>query len=99
MMLLLVLSVLQAASLVLAPFPETHPYSFLNPVIDPWWHQLDEETQINIYALWESTEPSLFAFGIHILSLYLSQLQARKLSGFFFSQNYEFTPEAFVRLW
>ena len=68
MMLLLVLTVLQAASLILAPFPETHPYSFLNPVIDPWWHQLDEETQMNIYALWESTEPSLFAFGIHIFS-------------------------------
>ena len=67
MMLLLVLSVLQAASLVLAPFPETHPYSFLNPVIDPWWHQLDQETQVKIYALWETTEPSLIAFGTETL--------------------------------
>ena len=70
-MLFLVLTVvvLQAVTLVLAPFPESHPYSFLNPVIDPWWHQLDEDTQMNIYALWETTEPSLFAFGIRIVFL------------------------------
>ena len=66
-MLLLVLTVLQAATLVLAPFPESHPYSFLNPVIDPWWHQLDQETQVKIYALWETTEPSLIAFGTETL--------------------------------
>ena len=66
-MLLLVFTVLQAATLVLAPFPESHPYSFLNPVIDPWWHQLDQETQVKIYALWETTEPSLIAFGTETL--------------------------------
>ena len=86
-MLLLVIIVLQAAALVVAPFPESHPYSFLNPVIDPWWHQLDQETQIKIYALWETTEPSLIAFGTEILF----PPSVRKLSGFwFFSQNYEF---------
>ena len=62
-------TVLQACTLVLAPFPESHPYSFLNPVIDPWWHKLDEQTQIKIYALWETTEPSLIAFGIALPSL------------------------------
>ena len=85
-MLLLVIIVLQAAALVVAPFPESHPYSFLNPVIDPWWHQLDQETQIKIYALWETTEPSLIAFGTEILF----PPSEMKLSGFFFSQNYEF---------
>ena len=94
-MLLLALTMLQAATMVLAPFPETHPYSFLNPVIDPWWHQLDEDTQMNIYALWETTEPSLFAFGIHIASLTSTP---RNYRDFFFSQNYEFASEAFVRL-
>ena len=71
---------LQAVTLVLAPFPESHPYSFLNPVIDPWWHQLDEQTQIKIYALWETTEPSLIAFGIDGPF----SLSALRLSGFLF---------------
>ena len=62
-MLVPVFLVLQAAVLVMAPFPESHPYSFLNPVIDPWWHKLDQDTQLHLYALWETTEPSLFAFG------------------------------------
>ena len=52
------------AGFVTAPFPETHPYSFLNPVIDPWWAQLDKETQMSIYQLWERHEPSLFALGV-----------------------------------
>ena len=51
------------AGFVTAPFPETHPYSFLNPVIDPWWAKLDKETQMSIYELWEKHEPSLFALG------------------------------------
>ena len=85
-MLLLVFAVLQAVTLVLAPFPESHPYSFLNPVIDPWWHQLDEDTQIKIYALWETTEPSLIAFGTEILF----PSQQWNDEDFYFSQNYEF---------
>ena len=60
----LLLGVSAMAGLVVCPFSLSHPYSFLNPVIDPWWHQLDEQTQIKIYALWETTEPSLLAFGI-----------------------------------
>ena len=27
------------------PLPPSHPYSFLNPLIDPWWAKLDKETQ------------------------------------------------------
>ena len=63
MMRVSLLLVLQAACLTLAPFPQTHPYSFLNPVIDPWWPRLDKQTQMNVYALWETHEPSLLAFG------------------------------------
>ena len=67
-MLVPVFLVLQAVVLVMAPFPESHPYSFLNPVIDPWWHKLDQDTQLHLYALWETTEPSLFAFGNPIVN-------------------------------
>ena len=48
---------------VVAPFPPSHPYSFLNPVIDPWWQKLDKETQKQVYSLWQNHEPSLFALG------------------------------------
>merc|ERR1712126_115790 len=48
---------------VVAPFPPSHPYSFLNPVIDPWWQKLDKETQKQVYSLWQNHEPSLFALA------------------------------------
>ena len=48
---------------IVCPFPPSHPYSFLNPVIDPWWSQLDQDTQKDIYNLWEKHEPSLFALS------------------------------------
>ena len=67
-MLVPVFLILQAAALVTAPFPESHPYSFLNPVIDPWWSQLDKDTQKDIYNLWEKHEPSLFALSKNIVS-------------------------------
>ena len=51
------------AGLVVCPFPASHPYSFLNPVIDPWWAKLDKDTQKQVYSLWENHEPSLFALG------------------------------------
>ena len=70
--------ILQAAALVVAPFPESHPYSFLNPVIDPWWHQLDQDTQLQLYTLWETTEPSLLAFGD-------ADSRGRVLNGYFVS--------------
>ena len=54
---------------IVAPFPPSHPYSFLNPVIDPWWSKLDKETQVKVYDLWEKHEPSLFALGEIITSL------------------------------
>eukprot|EP00092_Neocalanus_flemingeri_P018185 GFUD01019682.1.p1 GENE.GFUD01019682.1~~GFUD01019682.1.p1 ORF type:complete len:225 (-),score=54.16 GFUD01019682.1:10-684(-) len=47
--------------LVVAPFPVGHPYHFLNPFIEPWWHQLDEETQKAVYSVWEEKEPLLLA--------------------------------------
>ena len=59
----LLLGVSALAGLVVCPFPLSHPYSFLNPVIDPWWVKLDKETQKQVYSLWESNEPSLFALG------------------------------------
>lgn len=42
---------------VSAPFPPSHPYSFLNPVLDPWWHDLEPATQKQIYSMWEKVEP------------------------------------------
>ena len=42
---------------VFAPFPPSHPYSFLNPVLDPWWHDLEPATQKQIYSMWEKVEP------------------------------------------
>ena len=57
------LAVSSLAGLVVCPFPASHPYSFLNPVIDPWWAKLDKDTQKQVYSLWENHEPSLFALG------------------------------------
>ena len=57
------LAVSALAGLVVCPFPPSHPYSFLNPVIDPWWSKLDKDTQKKVYNLWEKHEPSLFALG------------------------------------
>ena len=54
---------------IVCPFPPSHPYSFLNPVIDPWWSQLDQDTQKDIYNLWEQHEPSLFALSMYIFLL------------------------------
>ena len=36
-----------------APFPEDHPYHFLNPWIESWWNDLTEEEQDTIYGYWE----------------------------------------------
>ena len=55
------------AGLVVCPFPASHPYSFLNPVIDPWWSKLDKDTQKQVYSLWEKNEPSLFALGMSMI--------------------------------
>ena len=62
--LLISLGIILKFKTVVAPFPPSHPYSFLNPVIDPWWQKLDKETQKKVYSLWENHEPSLFALGI-----------------------------------
>ena len=47
--------------LVVAPFPPTHPYNFLNPIIEPSWLQLDSETQAKVYSVWAHHEPFLLA--------------------------------------
>ena len=60
--LLLVLLVQKPAGVV-APFPPEHPYHFLNPLIDPWWHELDKEDQSTIYGFWEKLEPTAFALA------------------------------------
>ena len=57
---------LMMCRVIVCPFPPSHPYSFLNPVIDPWWSQLDQDTQKDIYNLWEQHEPSLFALSMYI---------------------------------
>ena len=61
--LLLPVGILILSQTAFAPFPSSHPYSFLNPVIDPWWSQLDKETQKKIYSQWENSEPSLLHLG------------------------------------
>lgn len=48
---------------VVAPFPPEYPYSFLNPLIEPWWEELDTATQESIYSVWEAEEPYLLAFA------------------------------------
>ena len=47
--------------LVVAPFPPTHPYNFLNTIIEPSWLQLDSETQAKVYSVWAHHEPFLLA--------------------------------------
>jgi len=53
---------------VVAPFPPSHTFHFLNPVIDPWWYKLDEESQKEVYSWWEAKEPYLEALAeaIHL---------------------------------
>ena len=36
-----------------APFPPGHPYNSLNPWIDTWWHDLNDEQQKVLYGAWE----------------------------------------------
>lgn len=38
-----------------APFPEDHPYNFLNPWIEPWWEQLTKTEQKRIYGYYETS--------------------------------------------
>ena len=49
--------------LVVVPFafPPTHPFNFLNPIIEPLWLQLDSETQAKVYSVWAHHEPFLLA--------------------------------------
>ena len=47
--------------LVVAPFPPSNPYNSLNPIIEPWWLQLDSETQAKVYSVWAQHEPYLLA--------------------------------------
>ena len=49
--------------LAVAPFPESYPYNFLNPAIDPWWHGLAPAEQQQVYSVWEAKEPYLLAFA------------------------------------
>ena len=49
--------------MVVAPFPPEHPYNYLNPFIDSWWHDLDEETQKQVYSSWEDFEPLLLTMA------------------------------------
>jgi len=49
--------------LVLAPFGPEHPYNILNPLIDPWWEQLDKKTQKEVYSVWTQFEPLLLALA------------------------------------
>jgi len=49
--------------LVVAPFPPEHPYNVLNPLIDPWWEQLDKKTQKEVYSVWTQFEPLLLALA------------------------------------
>ena len=48
---------------VVAPFLPEHPYHDWNPVIEPWWEQLDEADQKAIYAEWEKFEPTAIAWA------------------------------------
>lgn len=51
------------AVLVVAPFNPEHPYNVLNPLIDPWWEQLDKKTQKEVYDVWTQYEPFLLALA------------------------------------
>ena len=48
---------------VVAPFPDDHPYHFLNPYIDPWWETLTSQERKTIYAYWEVFEPTLISLA------------------------------------
>ena len=61
MVCLAVLAVL--LGVVVAPFPESYPYNFLNPAIDPWWQGLDPAEQKQVYSVWEAKEPFLLALA------------------------------------
>jgi len=56
------LTIFQAV-LVVAPFNPEHPYNVLNPLIDPWWEQLDKKTQKEVYDVWTQYEPFLLALA------------------------------------
>ncbi len=57
------LLVVMLARSVVAPFPEDHPYHFLNPFIEPWWNKLSESEREAIYSYWETAEPALLALA------------------------------------
>jgi len=59
---LLVMTIFHSV-LVVAPFPPEHPYNVLNPLIDPWWEQLDKKTQKEVYSVWTQFEPLLLALA------------------------------------
>ena len=48
---------------VVAPFPDDHPYHFLNPFIDPWWETLDKHERQTVYSYWEIFEPTLISLA------------------------------------
>jgi len=54
---LYIVVLLSVLGVAVAPFPEEHPYNWANPYIEPWWQQLDKETQKRIYANWLVAEP------------------------------------------
>ncbi|XP_040569756.1 uncharacterized protein [Lepeophtheirus salmonis] len=46
-----------------APFPEGHPYTFLNPLIEPWWNKISGNTQRQVLSAWKTVEPTAFALS------------------------------------
>ncbi len=46
-----------------APFPDDHPYHFLNPWLDPWWETLDAADRKTIYGYWKVIEPTAIAIA------------------------------------
>jgi len=48
-----------------APFPAGHPMNFANPVIEPVWDKLSDETQAEAYDGWIRVEPLEKAWFTH----------------------------------
>jgi len=46
-----------------APFPEEHPYNWVNPYIEPWWKTLEKQDQEEVFQNWKLVEPYMSALA------------------------------------